>query len=153
MFRKFKLWKREPAAMEDDSCRSVQDQHAAKKVTAGSGAEVDEESSDRFHHIDAVHFVHHAIKHAMRDQQTQQNGMILGEGLCRVVLELAVDEFGAEGADVLKQWNIADSSDIQLIVDRMRKADVDEAQRVDIDSDFTGWFDLQQPAESWRLKW
>lgn len=112
-----------------------------------------DDASDRLHHLDAVHFVHHALKHAMRDSQTQDNGMIIGEGLCRILLELAVDEFGAEGADILKQWNVKDSSDVQLIVSRMQQADVFEAQRVDLASDFSDWFDLDQPADVWRLKW
>ncbi|QDS89489.1 hypothetical protein EC9_36890 [Rosistilla ulvae] len=109
--------------------------------------------SDRKHPVDAVHFVHHAIKHAIRDTAAQQSGKVSGEGLCRILLELAVDEFGGEGANVLKQWNIQTSDDVGLIVVRMQAAEVDEAQRVDQNSNFGGWFDLDQPADQWNLKW
>ncbi|WP_417745286.1 hypothetical protein [Rosistilla oblonga] len=109
--------------------------------------------SERKHPIDAVHFVHHAIKHAIRDAAAQHSGKVSGEGLCRILLELAVDEFGGEGANVLKQWSIQTSDDVGLIVVRMQAAEIDEANRVDQDSNFGGWFDLDQPAEQWNLKW
>lgn len=116
-------------------------------------SEHETQSSDRLHHIDAVHFVHHAIKHAMRDPAAQAAGKVTGEGLCRILLELSVDEFGAEGKDVLTGWNLEASEDVRLIVSRMLEAEVEEASSVDMTSNFESLFNLKQPPDRWALRW
>lgn len=126
---------------------------SANSGTFGDSLNQSSREDERKHPIDAVHFVHHAIKHAIRDTDAQRGGKVIGEGLSRILLELAVDEFGGEGANVLKQWNIQTSADIALIVVRMQAAEVDEAKRVDEESDFNDWFDLDKPADQWNLKW
>ena len=107
----------------------------------------------RLHPIDAVHFVHHAIKHAIRDDTLKHGDEITAAGLCKILLELAVDEFGGEGKGILIGWKIETSADVGLITQRLRDAEVTEAFAVPLTADFSDLFDLHQAPDSWAIKW
>lgn len=111
------------------------------------------ECDDRRHPFDAVQFVRQAFALATCDPAFIENGQVTAAGVCRVVLEVAVDQFGAEGKQVLLDWNLARSEDVGLIVYRLIDAGLAGKSSTDRIDDFAGLFDLEKPPDEWRLKW
>ena len=102
---------------------------------------------------EAVEHVRKAIQVALWDPNLTEDGQTDASSICRVLLELAVDRFGAAGKDKLVSWGISTSEDVGSIVDRLIHDGAISAGSHNTSRDFAGWFDLEQPPESWKLQW
>ena len=105
------------------------------------------------HTFDCVQFVRDAITLTQRDRELSPAGVPNAEGVCRVVLEMAVDYCGAEGKEQLQDWGITTSEDVGLIIRRLVEADLASFPNHESIDDFKGLFDLDQPPETWALQW
>ncbi|KAA5539868.1 hypothetical protein FYK55_22730 [Roseiconus nitratireducens] len=95
----------------------------------------------------------HAVRVALRDRQLTRRGHVDAGGVCRVLLELAVDHFAERGKDELIAWGFGSSSEVgDLIYDLAQQGAVELAPG-DAREDFDGWYDLRQPPETWKLQW
>jgi uncharacterized repeat protein (TIGR04138 family) len=105
------------------------------------------------HSIAAVQFIRESLGLAYRDPDLSPEGQTDAVGVCRVLLELAVDRYGARGKQVLIDWNITRSEDVGLIVYRLIDAELASRSPGDAREDFNGLFDLTMPPETWKLTW
>lgn len=116
-------------------------------------AETRRPDESRLHSLECLQFVRAAIDLTARDTELAAKGHVTAEGVCRVLLEMSVDEFGAEGKQVLIEWGIERSEDVGLIVYRLLKAGYVKAVVDDPIEKFECLFDLNQSVESWKIKW
>jgi uncharacterized repeat protein (TIGR04138 family) len=107
----------------------------------------------RRHALPAVQLVQEAFSLALRDPTLVEDGNIDAAAICRVVLELAADRFGAQGKQVLMDWNIARSEDVGLIAYRLIEAGIMDKSEEAAMEDFDGLFDLAVPPDQWQLRW
>ncbi|TWU01237.1 hypothetical protein [Stieleria varia] len=103
--------------------------------------------------LDPIYLVRDAARLAILDPELSPGREATAAGICKVMLELSVDQFGAEGKEVLTEWGIQTSQDVGVIVHRLLDADLLEAKHYTRMGSFAGLFDLQQPPESWTLTW
>ncbi|MFO0942401.1 MAG: hypothetical protein U0930_16815 [Pirellulales bacterium] len=107
----------------------------------------------KLHSIECVQFVRAAMDLTSRDRELSAKGHVCAMGVCRVLLEMSVDEFGADGKQVLIDWGIKCSEDVGLIVFRLVEAGYVGAVIDDSIDQFDGLFDLNLPVETWQIKW
>lgn len=107
----------------------------------------------RLHSIEAVQLVRESIDLATRDPELSPDGAADAVGVCRVLLELAVDRYGERGKSVLMDWGIVSSEDVGLIMERLIEAGAARRFSDHPLDDFDGLFDLREPPESWQLRW
>ena len=112
---------------------------------------IDDEA--RKHAIEAVQLVRESIDLATRDPELSPDGAADAIGVCRVMLELAVDRHGQRGKDVLINWGIVSSEDVGLIMGRLIEAGAARRFSDHPLDDFNGLFNLREPPESWKLRW
>lgn len=105
------------------------------------------------HSLECINFVREALAIAQSDHELSPQAIADAAGVCRVVLELAVDQFGHDGKDILIAWGITSSEDVGTIVYRLIEAGVVIRHPCDSPADFEGLFDLRSPPESWKLTW
>jgi uncharacterized repeat protein (TIGR04138 family) len=101
----------------------------------------------------AVAFVRDAWAVASLDPSLVEDGHVTAAGLCRVVLELAVDEFRAEAEKTLRGWNVRSSEDVGAIVARLIEVGALQDSEADDARKFQGLFDLDRPPSDWLLQW
>ena len=116
----------------------------------GKRAIIDE---PRDHTADAVQIVRESLDFAIRDPELAPDGLADAAGICRVLLELAVDRHGRRGKDLLMDWGIVTSEDVGRILERLIEAGGATSFGEGPKSDFDGIFDLREPPESWQLRW
>ncbi len=104
------------------------------------------------HLVECVEFVRMALTIASADVELSPSAHADASGLCRVLLELAVDKFGVKGKDVLMEWGITCSEDVGLIMHRLIEIGIVQTNS-DTLEDFVGLFDLTLPPETWKLQW
>ncbi|MEO1527020.1 MAG: hypothetical protein AAFX06_16395 [Planctomycetota bacterium] len=78
---------------------------------------------------------------------------VSAEGVCRVLLELAVDHFAEKGKDELIAWGFGSSGDLGRFVYELVSQGSIELSETDALDDFEGWYDLAKPPETWKLQW
>jgi uncharacterized repeat protein (TIGR04138 family) len=88
--------------------------------------------------FEAVQVVRDALAVASRDPSLIEDGHVTAAGLCRVVLELAIDEFRAEAEKTLRGWNVRSSEDVGQIVARLIEIGALEDSEVDDVRKFQG---------------
>lgn len=82
-----------------------------------------------------------------------QRGHVQAEGVCRVLLELAVDHFAERGKEELIAWEFESSSKLGEFIHQQASEGAIELADEESVSEFEGWFDLQQPPHTWKLQW
>ncbi|OYP34401.1 hypothetical protein [Rhodopirellula sp. MGV] len=95
----------------------------------------------------------HAIRVALKDRKLAKRGHVAAEGVCRVLLELAVDHFAESGKEELIAWEFANSHDLGKFIFASADAGAIELSESDQLADFDGWFDLNQDPSRWGLQW
>lgn len=108
---------------------------------------------DVLHCLDCVTFVRDCVNLSSRDAELSPGGQVNATGICRVLLEYAVDQFGAEGKEVFVEWGIPTSEDVGLIVSRLIDAGLTEETPATGRDRFRGLFDVRLPPEQWKLQW
>ena len=89
----------------------------------------------------------------MKDRKLRHRGHVNAEGVCRVLLELAVDHFAEAGKDELIAWEFGSSQKLgEFIFDLADQGSV-ELSESDQPTDFDGWYDLDADPQTWRLQW
>ncbi|QEF99561.1 hypothetical protein Mal15_36260 [Stieleria maiorica] len=104
-------------------------------------------------HAERVEFVRHTIRVALKDRTLSQSGHVTAEGVCRVLLELAVDHFAEAGKDELIAWEFGSSKQLGQFIHQMAEQGAVELAENDRQEDFDGWYDLEQAPETWKLQW
>ena len=107
----------------------------------------------RRHSIECVNFVREALQVAQADGALSPKRIANAIGLCRVLLEMSVDRFGANGKQILLDWGIERSEDVGLIVYRLIDAELVNKSTRDSLDDFNGLFDLNISPGEWELQW
>ena len=105
------------------------------------------------HHYEAVQFVRQAIDIAARDPDLAKNGKADAVGICRVVLEVAADLYGVDGREMLLEWNLGRSEVIGRVVERLVDSGLAKRAIVESPCAYENLFDVNQPPETWTLKW
>lgn len=82
-----------------------------------------------------------------------QRGHVGAEGVCRVLLELAVDHFAEAGRDELIAWEFGSSRALGNFLMQQAERGAIELSPDDRRDDFDGWYDLEADPESWKLQW
>lgn len=70
-----------------------------------------------------------------------------------MLLELAVDHFAEKGKDELLEWNLGSSPELGRFLFELASQGSIELSETDELDDFAGWYDLEQPPETWKLQW
>jgi uncharacterized repeat protein (TIGR04138 family) len=78
---------------------------------------------------------------------------VQAEGVCRVLLELAVDHFAERGKEELIAWEFGCSEDVGKFVFALSDQGSVELSDEDRLDDFEGWFDLNADPSTWKLQW
>ena len=100
-----------------------------------------------------MEFVRHTIRVASRDRSLTHRGHINPEGVCRVLLELAVDHFAESGREELIAWQLGSSEKLgQLIHDLARQGSIELSEHDHLAA-FENWYDLTAAPETWKLQW
>ena len=107
----------------------------------------------RRHSIECVNFVREALQVAQADAALSPKRIANAKGLCRVLLEISVDRFGANGKQILLDWGIERSEDVGSIVYRLIDAELVNKSKRDSLDDFNGLFDLTISPVEWELQW
>lgn len=90
---------------------------------------------------------------ALKDRSLALRGHVAAEGVCRVLLELAVDHFAESGKDELIAWEFGTSRLLgEFIHDLACQGSVELSPEDDL-ADFEDWYDLNRDPESWKLQW
>ena len=100
-----------------------------------------------------MEFVRHAIQVALKDRSLARRGHVEAEGVCRVLLELAVDHFAESGKEELIAWEFGSSRTLGEYIHQLADEggiELTENEQVD---DFNGWYDLNTEPETWKLQW
>ncbi|MCC9601600.1 hypothetical protein LOC67_13665 [Stieleria sp. JC731] len=80
-------------------------------------------------------------------------GHVAAEGVCRVLLELAVDHFAEAGKDELTAWEFGSSQALGQFVFQLADQGAIELADNDRPEDFDGWYDLGKDPSTWGLQW
>ena len=80
-------------------------------------------------------------------------GHVGAEGVCRVLLELAVDHFAETGREELIAWQFGSSLLLGEFVFELADQGSVELSETDTLEDFAGWYDLNAAPETWKLQW
>ena len=75
------------------------------------------------------------------------------EGVCRVLLELAVDHFAETGKEELIAWEWSNSTELGRCILLLAEAGSIELAEDDTLESFSGWFDLHSEPSTWKLQW
>ncbi|MEM6472615.1 MAG: hypothetical protein AAF802_23850 [Planctomycetota bacterium] len=94
-----------------------------------------------------------AIRVALKDRRLRSGGHVTPEGVCRVVLELAVDHFAEAGKDELIRWEIGSSEMLGRFIHELASDGGIELSEADAKDAFVGWYDVTRDASTWKLKW
>lgn len=103
--------------------------------------------------IEAIHLILQSIHAAATDRSLRKEASNNAEAICRVLLELSVDEYGASGKEILIRWGLGSSEAIGDIIDRMTEARILIRGPQDQSSDYVGLYDLAKPPSTWKLQW
>ncbi len=80
-------------------------------------------------------------------------GHVGAEGVCRVLLELAVDHFAETGRDELIAWEFGSSRELGEFLMRQADRGAIELSSGDSLAGFDGWYDLRADPATWKLQW
>ncbi|MCS7465127.1 hypothetical protein NZK35_00385 [Stieleria sp. ICT_E10.1] len=89
----------------------------------------------------------------MKDPALCKAGHVTAEGVCRVLLELAVDHFAESGREELMAWEFGSSQQLGEFVHQLAEQGSIELAPADRLEHFDGWYDLGQSPETWKLQW
>ncbi|WP_145387336.1 hypothetical protein [Stieleria neptunia] len=89
----------------------------------------------------------------MKDPALRQAGHVTAEGVCRVLLELAVDHFAESGREELIAWEFGSSRQLGEFIHQLAEQGSIELSAADRPEHFDGWYDLEQSPETWKLQW
>jgi len=90
---------------------------------------------------------------ALKDRSLRRGGHVRAEGICRVLLELAVDHFAERGKDELIAWDFGSSESLGTFLFDLAERGAVEPADDEQPSDFSGWYDLDQDPATWKLQW
>ena len=103
--------------------------------------------------IECFEFVREAMLRALNTPGHSTDEKVDAEGLCRSLLELSIDRYGAAGKDRLIEWGIKTSEDLGAIAYQFIEVGIFHRSESDSLEQFEGLFDLAKSPELWPLKW
>ncbi|MCO8123621.1 hypothetical protein NHH03_17885 [Stieleria sp. TO1_6] len=89
----------------------------------------------------------------MKDRALTQRGHVGAEGVCRVLLELAVDHFAENGKEELVAWEFGSSRSLGEFIHSLADQGAIELAAGESLADFDGWYDLNAHPDTWKLQW
>jgi uncharacterized repeat protein (TIGR04138 family) len=102
---------------------------------------------------EAIHFVRLALDAALRDPALAPDGHVDAAAICRVFIELVIDEFRSRAEPVLREWDLVRSEQVGAVVRRLIEIGVVKLRVADAAQDFADLFDLDRPQADWLLQW
>ena len=110
-------------------------------------------TEDQLRKIECFEFVREAMLRAIETPAHSVDENVNAEGLCRSLLELSIDQYGASGKDRLIAWGINTSEDLGVIAFQFIEVGIFRQSESDSIEQFKGLFDLSKSPETWPLKW
>ena len=90
---------------------------------------------------------------ALKDRSLVRRGHVAADGVCRVLLELAVDHFAERGKDELIEWQFGTSRQLGEYIFSLAQEGGFVLSDADAVDQFDGWYDLQTDPSTWKLQW